>query len=371
MAVMSAPGLSAEQGEVFGRVLDGVWARQVQTVGGYAGTGKTVLVSALADALPDFATCAFTGKAAHVLRRKGVAEARTIHGLIYWPLDPPPRKPGDPPPEPVFRLKEPSELMLDDGTPCAGFLVDEASMVGRDLYGDLLSFGLPCVFVGDHGQLPPVGNDVHLMKDPDFRLETVHRNAGPIAHFAEHLRKGGTPWSCPGLGDAVRVVARGGLTDGMLLGADQILCAFNRTRVALNARVRALLGRTAPLEEGDRVICLRNSRRAGLFNGMQGVVRRLGRHDHMDFVADDGREFRDVPFDRRQFGQRQFGQLAYEYDDAPRHPFDYAYAVTCHKGQGSEWGHVLVQEQWCRYWEHARWTYTAASRARERLTWAL
>jgi hypothetical protein len=37
-------------------------------LGGYAGTGKTTVLLALADALPDFAVCAFTGRAASVLR---------------------------------------------------------------------------------------------------------------------------------------------------------------------------------------------------------------------------------------------------------------------------------------------------------------
>jgi hypothetical protein len=115
---VDTPWLSGEQAEVFAQVLGGVGTRQVQTVGGYAGTGKTVLVWALADAIPDFTVCAFTGKAAHVLRRKGVAGARTIQSLIYWPEEPPPRKPGDPPPEPVFRLKELDALLLDGGTPC-------------------------------------------------------------------------------------------------------------------------------------------------------------------------------------------------------------------------------------------------------------
>jgi exodeoxyribonuclease-5 len=152
----------------------------------------------------------------------------------------------------------------------------------------------------------------------------------------------------------------------MLLGADQAVCAFNRTRVATNARVRALLGREGGVGPGDRVIALRNSRQWGLFNGMQGVVLRAGRGDTLDFASDDGRQYRGVPFDPRQFGKPN-----YEYAEGPRQPFDYAYAVTAHKGQGSEWRSVLVFEETCPYWEHARWAYTAASRAQKRLTWVL
>jgi exodeoxyribonuclease-5 len=164
----------------------------------------------------------------------------------------------------------------------------------------------------------------------------------------------------------VRVIPRGGLTDAMLLDASQIVVAYNKTRVALNARVRSLLGRTQLVEVGDRIICLRNSKRCGLFNGMQGLVTGVGDRDHLDFTDDDGREHLEVPFDRRQFSK-----VSYEYSTDARHPFDYAYAITCHKSQGSEWPHVLVLEQFCSSWEHKRWTYTAASRAQETLTWAL
>jgi exodeoxyribonuclease-5 len=240
-------------------------------------------------------------------------------------------------------------------------------MISEDLYDDLLSFGLPCIFVGDHGQLPPIGSkDVHLMRDPDYRLEIIHRNAGPIARLAEHLRRGGAPGSCPALCEDVRVIRRGALTDGMLLEADQIIVAFNRTRVALNQRIRSLLGRTQLLEVGDRIICLRNDKTAGLFNGQQGTVSRPPTMDHLDFVDDDGREYRDVLFDPLQFGKR-----TYQHNWEPRHPFDYGYVVSCHKAQGSEWRHVLVQEQYCPFWEMRRWTYTAASRAQETLDWVL
>src|SRR5262249_22618919 len=148
--------LTPEQDEVFEDVRGSVSARPVQTVGGYAGTGKTVLVAALAEALAGFAVCAFTGKAAHVLRGQGAAAAATIHWWIYRPreraaVDAQGRRRV----EIVWELKDAAEV------PCDGFLVDEASMVSQSLHDDLLSFRRPCVFVGDHGQLPPVGSDVH------------------------------------------------------------------------------------------------------------------------------------------------------------------------------------------------------------------
>ena len=60
--------------------------RQEFRLGGLAGTGKSTIVLHLHKALPNFAVCAFTGKAANVLRQKGVLTASTIHSLIYKPL---------------------------------------------------------------------------------------------------------------------------------------------------------------------------------------------------------------------------------------------------------------------------------------------
>jgi exodeoxyribonuclease-5 len=78
-----------------------------------------------------------------------------------------------------------------------------------------------------------------------------------------------------------------------------------------------------------------------------------------------------VSFTRIAFDPQQFGKKTHEFDRKKPNPFDYAYCITCHKAQGSEWPHVMVDEQYWRDapWEHKRWTYTAASRAKERLTW--
>ena len=52
-------------------------------------------------------------------------------------------------------------------------------------------------------------------------------------------------------------------------------------------------------------------------------------------------------------------------------PFDfaYAYAITTHKAQGSEWDKVLVVEERFPFdkEEHIKWLYTAAKRAKKKL----
>ena len=84
-------------------------------------------------------------------------------------------------------------------------IVDEASMVDDMMIRDLRSFGVPILAVGDHGQLPPVGGVGSLMKNPNLRLEQIHRQAegNPIIALSKMMREEGRlPESMPG--DAVR-----------------------------------------------------------------------------------------------------------------------------------------------------------------------
>lgn len=331
---------------------------QVQTMGGYGGTGKTTVIHELREHLPRFAVCAFTGKATQVLRRKGVPDASTIHSLIYKPID-------DGYGKVTFELK--TELSTFDGAVYDGVIVDEASMVSEPLHNDLMSFDVPLIYIGDHGQLPPVGTgNFNLMTNPDITLEKIHRNAGEIAYFAEHLRKGNDAkdWKS---GDKVKIMDVQTFADsGAIQSVDQMICAYNKTRVALNSDVREVLGIDSELPQvGDRVMCLQNSREHALFNGMQGTIERID-HQRAKMIFASGDLRIPVFYNRMAFGAEKTPDR-----ESGRIPFDWCYCVTCHKAQGDEWDHVIVIEQRCRAWEHARWAYTAASRAKNRLTWVL
>lgn len=327
----------------------------VQRMGGYAGTGKTTLIQHLRCRLPNYAVCAYTGKAAHMLRRKGVENASTIHSLIYKPV----KNEGS---------NEVEWLRLPE-MPWDGIIVDEASMVSRQLFDDLQAFGIPLIFVGDHGQLPPVEKSreaVSLMVDPDVTLETVHRNAGEIAYFAEWVRKGNPPteWQTQPRysGSKVRFIDK---DDALYTDYDQIICAFNRTRIRFNTLIREELGK--PVDRparGDRIMCLQNSRAAGLFNGMQGTVLNVYRSGKLKFGTEDGKTTKVIYIPEAFNSERKP-----EYDRYGRLPFDYCWAVTCHKAQGDEWDRVAVIEERCGAWEHTRWAYTAASRAKLQLDW--
>ncbi|MCQ2289345.1 MAG: AAA family ATPase [Muribaculaceae bacterium] len=172
-------------------------AKSVFILKGYAGTGKTTLLSALLPVIEQAGrlpmVMAPTGRAAKVLRDKTGYPAQTIHKTIYS----------------LNKLKctrhDENGNLINDGNGCAGakdtgednlqfvfslysiegvcapsqcvVVVDEASLIGANraqgsylqfgsgvLLDDLLAYSLPgegckLLFVGDPAQLPPVGDN--------------------------------------------------------------------------------------------------------------------------------------------------------------------------------------------------------------------
>ena len=338
--------------------------KKIVKIGGFAGTGKTTLILELRDKLPgEWAVCAYTGKAANVLRKKGLSDSSTIHSLIYVPKkDSSGNIALDQHGSPIF--------ILNPNLDCYGILVDEASMVGKDIYQDLLSFNKPVIFIGDHGQLEPVGSgEVNVMQTPDYRLEKIHRNAGEIAKFAEFVRMGYRPEAFAARSTGtVRFINKQQAAQE-LLNYDQIICGYNKVRVEVNLRIRAAHGQTDnwPVV-GDRVMCLRNNSEKGLFNGMQGTVDYLypKQKNRMIFTSDN--KSYDIFFDPTQFNKPRYDFSGHRSDP---NPFDFCYAITCHKAQGDEFDRVMVFEQRSGMWDFKRWAYTAASRAKILLTWVI
>lgn len=368
--------LSPDQQRAFDQILRWYETEDAQTLtfGGYAGTGKTTLVRELVGAFPGqvIAICAPTGKAAAVLRQKGVA-ASTVHRLIYAPST----------------ICEACNLVVDEEEVCPGcetdehlrvrfarvpllecdlVIVDEASMLDVRLVEDLQSFDTKILYVGDHGQLEPVGDDPRLMVNPQVVLEQIHRQAAgsPIIQFAHMLRQGGAPASWTDDGD-VRV--RRGLKNVDLSTYDIVLCGLNTTRVAVNARIRHRRGFSGAPSEGERMICLQNDSELGIYNGMIVTVTDFrGENDDayvLDFEDDVGERFCNIPVLREQFGKEK-KPVRRVRDFAV---FDWGYCLTCHKAQGSQYKRVAVLDQSRR--KASRWRYTAATRASETLDYFL
>ncbi len=349
------------------RCLDGETSENL-TIGGLAGTGKTSCVKVVLDRMREkgkhVAVATFAGKAASVLRKKGVHQAQTLHSLMY--------KPDKVNGKLVF------SKLLD--LECDAVVVDEASMINTGLYEDLLSFGVPVVFVGDHGQLEPIGDNPGIMENPHIKLEKIHRQAedSAILWLAHVFRQGKVPNWGTVTAREIRLLPKHQVGK-VAHEYDVIICGFNKTRNLMNRMVREARGYQEELVVGERLICLKNNR-FGFFNGMMIHIEAIHENRRAysgsgpvdcyvcDVKTDDGvlrqkvtvwlakgAESKDFP----EFGREQEVVVA-----------DYGAALTCHKSQGSEYEKVLVLEEiWAEKWSPSRWRYTAATRASKELAW--
>src|ERR1700754_4502796 len=225
---------------------------------GYAGTGKTTLAQHIAEGVDgEVKFAAFTGKAALVMRNKGCDDASTIHSLIYRT-----RESG---------VEQPSFELWDEAPASKAKLIviDECSMVDAELGRDLMSFDCPLLVLGDPAQLPPIqGGGFFTNCEPDSMRTEVHRQAqdDPIVRMSMDVREG-RALEAGQYGES-EVVRRSSLDPERVMSADQVLVGRNNTRRSYNMRVRQKLNIEDPLPvAGDKLVCLRNNRKKGLFNG--------------------------------------------------------------------------------------------------------
>ncbi|MCT8972668.1 ATP-dependent RecD-like DNA helicase [Microbaculum sp. A6E488] len=347
---------------------------QVFRLFGFAGTGKTMLAQHFAQGLDgDVLFAAFTGKAAQVMRARGCESARTLHSLIYRPRGEEvveDEESGKTQVNPTFSLNRTSPVAK-----AKLVIVDECSMVDEALGRDLLSFGTPVLVLGDPGQLPPVsGGGFFTDHEPDAMLTEIHRQArdNPIIQLAQIVREGGT-LDYGAYGDS-RVISRGDIDSDRVLDADQVLLGINRTRRRYNQRIRQLKGFEGALPAaGDKLVCLRNNSEKGLLNGSLWQVMSVGRGKaqalSMMVRAEDEGPYANIVKIRVL---KALFESAEEVPWAQRRnsdEFDYGYALTVHKAQGSQWDDVVLFDESFAFKEtRERWLYTAITRAAERIT---
>lgn len=350
---------------------------QIFRLFGYAGTGKTTLARYFAehvDGQVQFA--AFTGKAAQVLRSKGALNARTIHSLIYRPRGEEQVEDattGKTSINPTFSLNRQSPVSR-----AKLIIVDECSMVDEQLGRDLLSFGTPILVLGDPGQLPPIsGGGFFTDHEPDYLLTEIHRQArdNPIIRLALDVREG-REFMRGDYGTA-QVIGREDVTQELVLQADQVLVGRNQTRRRYNKRLRELKGFSATFPQaGDKLVCLRNDPNKGLLNGSLWKVMTSSRETIKPGINllvspeedDPDRGVAKIKLLKQVFEDENPEDIPWSarkrYDD-----FDFGYALTVHKAQGSQWGNVvLFDESYAFRDTRQRWLYTAITRAAETLT---
>jgi exodeoxyribonuclease-5 len=319
---------------------------------------------------------AFTGKASLVLREKGCKSSMTAHKLLYHSKEKPD---GTFEHKPKKSLEWPYKLIV----------VDEVSMIPVDMWELLLSHNIHVIALGDPGQLPPIDGESELLSHPHVFLDEVVRQAqdSEIIRLSMDIRNG-VPLK-PYKGNEVIVISKNQLNDFYFSGADQIIAAKNVTRNDINWKCRKIkFGDDVPNYpiEGEKAICLKNywnvlsDNEDPLINGMIGELSNINfRHDvfkyddmmNANFIIGDKSQFRQLFMDYKLFAESKqtinSGNWMEFRGMAKPMLFDYAYCITCHKSQGSEFDKVLVFNEYMKGTDWKRWMYTAATRAKKKL----
>ena len=305
---------------------------------GYAGTGKTTIIQALAKTVRKYGyrtvLLAPTGRATKVLAKYSKRKSYTIHRQIYKQVQNP--YSGNI----VFKLRKNYQKK-------AVFIVDEASMISHEndageetMLSDLLNYVFEhphnkLIIIGDKAQLPPVGQALSVALNAEilqhaygltvseFELTQVVRQkerAG-ILHNATTLRKilkADTPLThleTQPYSDIFRMQSsklKQGLSYAYLkygLKQTLLICASNQEATRYNLRIREeILHRKKELESGDLLMVVRNNYRA------------LPKSSKVGFLANgEFVEVVEVTDEEEKYGF-QFATLQLRLPDHPREP---------------------------------------------------
>lgn len=383
----------------------GALSNVICSVKGYAGTGKTTLLKAITQVVSRMLVLTPTGKAALRVRESTGLHAGTIHRFLY---DPDIDSKGD------LRGFFKKPIHSFDIAPDELIVVDEASMMNRDMWNDLWDVckakHLDVLLVGDPFQLPPVS-----VSGPPFSVfsRAFEEDYNVISvELTEILRQ---EESNPIVKASMRLRAGEGinaLSDLQWVSKDEasppkdgvIVCRTNAMRHALNNGIRSSFGRQGILQAGEPVLVTKNNYLLNLFNGETFVFpgwKHVRKHKELHFgvfASAEGEAVacieqisgNDLSPGQYEYKGRQYlyasGYIRTDPDEDFRGLFNstksrndndkrcvfvhlnYAYALTAHKCQGSQWPEVLVVLEKNTYPESEdgrRWLYTAITRAED------
>ncbi|MDD3172087.1 MAG: AAA family ATPase [Herbinix sp.] len=369
--------------------------KPVFEIAGAAGTGKTTLVKYIIEELglddDEVLFMAYVGKAALQLIRKGT-RAKTIHSVIYEPYDAPvldangnkikDEATGRELTRVIFKKRkniDPNIRLM---------VIDEGSMVGEDIAKDLLSFNIPIIVLGDLNQLPPVLQKPYFLKKPDVILTQIYRQKedDPIIYLSQKAIVG-EPLKIGRYGEKCFIVPKNLLSDTNYMWADVNICAKNITRDMLNSHIRnrilGKIGKEPTID--DKIICRKNNWNKSISNGIfliNGLVgnitdMNIETFNHRDLVIDfkpefiQNEQFEDVIIDYNYLvasfeKKKELMDKNRKYDVIDK--FEYAYAISAHLSQGSQYRNVLVYNEFMGGRDfYNKWLYTAITRAEEGL----
>jgi len=346
-------------------------SRGVFVITGGPGTGKTTIISAVADILSscDFALAiaAPTGRAAKRITEATGYEAKTIHRLLEYSSDPEGERM-------YFGRDSMNPLEVD------ALIVDEASMIDILLMAallDALPSGVRLIIVGDADQLPPVGagnvlRDILSSERIGFaRLTEIYRQAAEslIVTNAHRINHGRMPVTNAEDGNfflykksdeesvlntiielcTKRLPAYLSAKGEAVFMDIQVVTPVKNRRLGtgnLNEELQRVLNPPSPgkneqqhgrrvFREGDKVMQMKNDyslswvdtqtleKGEGVFNGDIGFIRSISEEEGIVSVVYDGTRL-----------------VRYDADGLDN--LELAYAITVHKSQGSEYPCVVM-----------------------------
>ena len=366
--------------------------KQVYELSGAAGTGKTTLIKYFIERmnipLNRVAFVAYMGKASMQMARNGLP-AQTIHSLIYEYKKVPEtdengeyvfRKNGRPKMTMGFVLREKLEKDIDL------IVVDEGSTVDEKTGKDILSFGIPVIVLGDLNQLPPVYGKPIFLTNPDYILTQVMRQeeGNPIVWLAHRVLDGE---SLPlGVYGKSSVIGKADLNNYILKEADVVLTASNKLRNEINTMFREQITPVRKLDApnlGEKIICRRNNWKKSIDDVIYLTNGTVGTVTYVDIESFDGDKIK-IDF-KPDFLQKKFKNLFIDYKRMFGNPggkqemkkgprkvdeFEFAYAITTHLSQGSQYNNVVFLNERTHFDKetYKKLQYTAITRAIDKIT---
>jgi exodeoxyribonuclease-5 len=372
----------------------------------------------------------FTGKAASILIQKG-RDAATIHRLIYTPVEEEYETKIGSEMIKSHRIKFVKKdkisnyrlIIIDEVS-----MVDQIMMKDLLSFGvPILATGDPGQLPPINGTNKFMENPDYFLTDivrqaqddPIVQLATKVRNGEkiPYGNYGSVivLDKSTLPQS---------------MLKNLLLKADQVICGTNSTRTYLNNEIRRYKGIDIVKDkypmDGEKIICTVNNwemyldlmQNYNLVNGTIGTAKNVDIQDKIlnigtlsfkaDFLTDEDYT-NDILFDsgvfvngeytfdmhqkalllpdnryrlKKYFSKKGENESTEEFqnrirqliidskeatDEQQVNRFDYAYAISCHKAQGSEFEKVVVYDESFIFQEPEKWLYTAITRAKKKL----
>ena len=389
---------------------------KIFVLSGRAGTGKTTLVkNILDDIVPPRESVhmmTFTGKASSILAEKIESKDKhapknmrfkvsTIHSFMYKP-----------------KMKWDANLKINriDGWEFNNechvgidlIIIDESSMIGSDIFTDLMRIPKPKLFIGDNWQLPPIETtrdyksifEVQLDHELDEIVRQLKDN--PIIELSKHAyERGQLIPTDQKIGESIfsfsydkgkKYLDR--IKFDLKTNQYNILCGLNKTRVDLNKYVRSLneMGDDM-LYSGEKLINIQNTQLA--MNGEQFYTVSAFPSSHFNsrfystvLMKEDNKNSFKTYFPINLLDQANSDSvqtfLSTFNKSKPKDKRDvanfidfknqmtymqYGYAISVHKAQGSEWERVIFVNE-AFGWDfdtRRRWLYTAVTRAKDKL----